>query len=279
MLARLKDVCFIAVDTDNKILNTSSTPNKVKADISKGSEPHQISDFKKKLLKEIGSLLKDAAMIFIVADMGQETDLKLLQVIAEATRSISIDMMVGVVTRSFTQKDGKLLAVAEKDIADLSMQVDSLIVIPDYGSADVDSSTKDLLNDNQTMVEAVRGITDLIYMTRFMSLDFGDVLSVLPSEGPATFGVGKGFGSNRAEEAFQKALQPLSHGGVDIRQAGSILVTVSGSMGLTMEDYNCITQLVSEKIQPNANIKLAVALDESLGDAVKVAIFLSRKGK
>jgi cell division protein FtsZ len=110
-----------------------------------------------------------------------------------------------------------------------------------------------------------------------MDFDYSDVKTVLPSKCPVTFGVGEASGSERALEAFKKALHPLSRGGVEIDQATGVLVNITGSSDMNMDEYNVINNYIHSKVHEDTNVKIGVVRDDDLAANIKVTVYLSKQ--
>lgn len=275
--AKVEYVRFVAVDTNSAKSFTTLT----EVHPSRSSTGHiEVTDqestyIKKATIIEIESELKDAVVVFIVAEMGDTTVSDTVRAIANITKDIGIYITVGILTLPISLDCTYLHESAENDIRSICSYFDSLVVIPNYLAVNFDFSSMGTLKVIKVPTEVVRGITDLLGSINLTGLDFADVKAVLPSECPVTFGVGMASGNDRGLEAAMKALHPLSCGCVDIYRASGALVSITGSSNLSMEDYNDVNRFIHGEIHKNARIKIGVARDDSMGDAVKVAVYLS----
>ncbi|ABK99488.1 Tubulin/FtsZ, GTPase [Pelobacter propionicus DSM 2379] len=282
--AKIRGVDFIAVDTEAQALETSSAPIKIRLGVNttkdggSGSRPESDRADAEESRQEIGEALKGADVVIIVARMGGCTGTGAVQVIADAAKVSGALMTVGIVTLPFNHEGKIRMETAEEGVRALGKRVDSLIVIPNEGMAAVGSTEQNLLEvltGDAILTEAVRGITDLL-RPRFPAIDPGDIIRVLPSEYPITFGIGEASGHDRALKAAQKAMHPLSRGGVDIAQASDVLVNIAGSSDMTMADYNEVNKFICSKISDDTQIKICFTVDDRLEDKIKVTVYLSK---
>jgi len=126
--------------------------------------------------------------------------------------------------------------------------------------------------------QAVQGISELITSTGFMNLDFADVKTVMSVRGMAMMGIGVGAGDNRAADAVNNAIaSPLLEDN-DISGAKGVLVNITGSTAMTMDDYNTVNRIVHEKVHEEANIKIGVVRDDEMGDTIKVTVIATGFG-
>jgi cell division protein FtsZ len=225
--------------------------------------------------------IKGADLVFIAAGMGGGTGTGAAPVIADAARENGI-LTVGVVTKPFTYEGKQKTEVAESGIADLKKHVDSLIIIPNdrlISQAGKNMSLFDAFKPSDDVLrQAVQGISELITSTGFMNLDFADVKTVMSVRGMAMMGIGVGAGDNRAADAVNNAIaSPLLEDN-DISGAKGVLVNISGSTTMTMDDYNTVNRIVHEKVHEEANIKIGVVRDDEMGDTIKVTVIATGFG-
>ena len=126
--------------------------------------------------------------------------------------------------------------------------------------------------------QAVQGISELITSTGFMNLDFADVKTVMSVRGMAMMGIGTGSGENRAADAVNCAISSPLLEDNDISGAKGVLVNITGSEKMTMDDYNTVNRIVHEKVHADANIKIGVVRDDDMGDTIKVTVIATGFG-
>jgi cell division protein FtsZ len=270
-------VDFVAV-ADAQALENSSAPAKIQLDMNTerelglGSNPEMDQAVVREAQQKIAKLLKGADVVFIVSGMGSETGTA--QVSADAAKGAGAKLTIGLVAQPFSNDGNNLMETAE-EVRTLMNRVDALIVIPNEAISSLILNHSEALTGDAILTEAIRGISDLILTTGLMDFDLNDVKSVLPSGFPITFGFGEASGSDRALKAVEKAMFPLSIGGVDITQASGILVNITGSSDMTNGDYNEINRFIHSKAKDDAKIKIGVVRDDNLEGAINVAIYLS----
>jgi cell division protein FtsZ len=280
-------VDFIVANTDAQALRNSKAPVKIQLgrQLTKGLGAGTKSEVgREAALEDRESLveaIKGADLVFIAAGMGGGTGTGAAPVIADAARENGI-LTVGVVTKPFTYEGKQKTEVAESGITDLKKHVDSLIIIPNdrlISQAGKNMSLFDAFKPSDDVLrQAVQGISELITSTGFMNLDFADVKTVMSVRGMAMMGIGVGAGDNRAADAVNNAIaSPLLEDN-DISGAKGVLVNISGSTTMTMDDYNTVNRIVHEKVHEEANIKIGVVRDDDMGDTIKVTVIATGFG-
>jgi cell division protein FtsZ len=218
-------------------------------------------------------VLKGADMIFIAAGMGGGTGTGAAPVIAEVARDAGA-LTVGIVTKPFTREGKQRMAKAEEGIRELKKHVDSLVVIPNDRLLGLAGKTMSILDafkpSDDVLRQAVQGISDLITTSGFINVDFADVKAIMSERGMAMMGIGVATGDNRAVEAAMKAISSPLLEDIDISGAKGVLVNISGSSSMTMDDFDAVNRIIHEKVHEDANIILGVVIDEALGDTLKV---------
>jgi len=221
---------------------------------------------------ELKEALKGADMVFVTAGEGGGTGTGGAPVIADIGREIGA-LTVGVVTRPFGF-EGKLRAdQAEQGIQTLRESVDALIVIEnDRLLQVVERSTP--VTEAFSMVDdilrqGVQGITDLITVPGLINLDFADVRTIMKDAGSALMGIGVARGDNRAVEAARAAISsPLLEQTLD--GATGILLNVTGGPDLGLAEVDEAAEVVRAAADSNANVIFGAAIDEGMGDEVRV---------
>jgi len=280
-------VGFIVANTDAQALRHSKAAVKIQLgrQLTKGLGAGTKAEVgREAALEDRESLidaLKGADLVFIAAGMGGGTGTGAAPVIAEAARENGI-LTVGVVTKPFTYEGKPKTEVAESGIHELKKHVDSLIIIPNdrlISQAGKNMSLFDAFKPSDDVLrQAVQGISELITSTGFMNLDFADVKTVMSVRGMAMMGIGVGAGDNRAADAVNNAIaSPLLEDN-DISGAKGVLVNITGSTAMTMDDYNTVNRIVHEKVHEEANIKIGVVRDDEMGDTIKVTVIATGFG-
>ncbi|MBE0586193.1 MAG: cell division protein FtsZ, partial [Desulfofustis sp.] len=203
-------------------------------------------------------------------------------VIARAAKAAGA-LTVGVVTKPFTREGRQRMLRAEAGIAELREVVDSLVVVPNdrlLGLAGKHMSILDAFKPaDDVLRQAVQGISDLITTEGLINVDFADVRTVMSNRGMAMMGIGIAEGERRAAEAAHNAISSPLLEEVDISGAMGVLVNISGSSSMTMEEFEEASTIIHEKVHEDANIIVGLVIDESLGDKIKITAIATGFGE
>lgn len=213
--------------------------------------------------------------------MGGGTGTGAALIIAEAAREAGI-LTVGIVTKPFIY-EGKVKAeIAIKRINELKKHVDSFIIISNdrlISQASKGMSLFDAFKPaDDVLRQAVQGISELIMATGYMNLDFADVRTVMSVRGMAMMGLGTGKGEDRASVAINMAISSPMLEDNDISGAKGVLVNITGSSSMTIDDYTTVNRIVSERVHEDATTKIGVVQDDSIGDEIKVTVIATGFG-
>jgi cell division protein FtsZ len=272
-------VDFIVANTDAQALRMSKATLKIQigAQLTKGlgagANPEVGREAAVENREQLAKAFQGADMIFIAAGMGGGTGTGAASVIAEVAREVGA-LTVGVVTKPFT-REGKLrLTKAEEGIKELKKYVDSLIVIPNdrlLGLAGKSMSILDAFKPSDDVLrQAVQGISDLITTSGLINVDFADVQSIMSERGMAMMGIGIANGENRAVDAATRAISSPLLEDIEISGAKGVLVNISGSSGMTMDEFDAASRVIHEKVHEDANIIIGLVIDEALGEHIKI---------
>lgn len=282
----IEGVEFICANTDAQALRKLSIGTIVQLGVEltkglgAGTNPEVgklAADENKERIKEV---LQGADMVFLTAGMGGGTGTGAIPVIAEIAKGMGI-LTVAVVTKPFLFEGKKKLATAEQGIAELEKYVDSLIIIPNQKLLPVLGDNVSLLNAfkaaNDVLLDAVRGITELIVHPGMINVDFADVRTVMSGMGAAIMGSGSATGEYRAREAAEKAIACPLLEDINLQGARGILVNISASdMGIA--EFNEVGTIVHEFASEDAVIKIGTAVNPELGDEIKVTVVATGMG-
>ena len=206
---------------------------------------------------------------------GQEqfrgADMELARYIAKEMGILT----VGVVTKPFNFEGRRRMMQAEKGIEELRTRVDSLVIIPNERLKFATDQKITFANAfeiaDDVLRQAVQSISDLIKNTGFINLDFADVTAVMQNAGMAHMGVGRAGGKNKAEDAAKMAISsPLLE--TSINGAKGVLVNVTGSMDIGLEEVEIAANLVQQAAHPDALIIFGAAFDDTLEDEIRVTV-------
>ena len=275
-----KSVDFIAVNTDKQALNASSATMKIQIGekVTEGKGAGANPEVGRKSAEEsrgqISKALEDADMVFITAGMGGGTGTGAAPIVADIAKEMGV-LTVGVVTKPFRFEGMRRMRQAEAGIAELRNCVDSLVIIPNERLKLATDQKITMVNAfeiaDDVLQQAVQSISDLIKNTGFINLDFADVSAVMENAGRAHMGVGRAAGKNKAEEAARMAISsPLLE--TSINGARGVLINVTGSVDIGLEEVETAANLVQEAAHPDANIIFGATFDESLEDEIRVTV-------
>jgi cell division protein FtsZ len=221
---------------------------------------------------EVEEVLKGADMVFVTAGEGGGTGTGGGPVVAEIAKELGA-LTIGVVTRPFSFEGRRRSVQAEKGIANLRENVDTLIVIPNDRLLEISDEETSVLQAfrlaDDVLLQGVQGITDLITTPGLINTDFADVSAIMRDAGSALMGIGRARGENRALEAARMAISsPLLEASID--GARGVLLTISGGSDLGLYEVNEAAEVIAQAADPDANIIFGAVIDDSIGDEVKV---------
>lgn len=278
----IKGVDFIICNTDAQALQNSPVPNKIQLGISlteglgAGANPEVGQQSAIESIADIEKMLdNNTKMVFITAGMGGGTGTGAAPVIAQLARERDI-LTVGIVTIPF-QFEGKVRQdQAMNGVERLRKQVDSLIVINNnklrevYGNLGFKAGFS---KADEVLATASRGIAEVITHHYTQNIDLKDAKTVLSNSGTAIMGSSLASGENRAKDGIVAALDsPLLNDNKITGAKNVLLLIVSGTQEITIDEIGEINDHIQQEAGYNANIIMGVGEDESLGDAIAVTI-------
>lgn len=276
----MKGVDFIAVNTDKQALSVSSATHKIQIGEKltegqgAGSDPEVGRRSAEESRTQISKMLEGTDMVFITAGMGGGTGTGAAPIMADLAKEMDL-LTIGVVTKPFNFEGRRRMQQAEEGIENLRSKVDALVIIPNdrlkYATDQKITFANAFEIADDVLRQAVQSISDLIKNTGFINLDFADVTAVMKDAGMAHMGVGRAAGKNKAEEAAKMAVSsPLLE--TSINGARGVLVNVTGSPDIGLEEVETAANLVQEAADPNALIIFGATFDEELEDEIRVTV-------
>ncbi len=277
----LEGVEFVVANTDAQALSSSVSDRRIQLGSSItqglgcGAKPEVGRTSAEEAIQQIMDHLTAAHMVFITAGMGGGTGTGGAPVIAEACRDAGI-LTVGVVTKPFHFEGSHRMKLAEQGIEELQGYVDTLIVIPNQNLFRV-ANEKTTFADafsmaDQVLNSGVRGITDLMVMPGLINLDFADVKTVMSEMGKAMMGTGEAEGEKRAIEAAAAAISNPLLDEVSMSGARGLLINITGGLDLTLFEVDEAANQIRKEVDPEANIIVGSALDDSLNGRMRVSV-------
>ena len=273
---------FVVINTDKQDLNKSNCKNKVQigekltGGMGAGSKPEIGQKSAEESKAAIAKILEGTDMVFITAGMGGGTGTGAAPIIADLAHEAGI-LTVGVVTKPFKFEGANRMKQAEMGIANLSEKVDSLIIIPNDRLKYVTDQKITFANAfgiaDDVLKQAVQSISELVGYSEHVNfnLDFADVSAIMKDAGRAHMGVGSATGRDKAEQAAMAAVaSPLLES--SINGAMGVLINITGSSDLGLDDVETAAGIVQEAANDSANIIFGATIDDSLQDEMRVTV-------
>lgn len=280
--AGINGVDFVICNTDAQALQNSPVPNKIQLGVSlteglgAGANPEVGEQAALESMEEIKRMLDTTTkMIFITAGMGGGTGTGAAPIIAKLAKEMDV-LTVGIVTMPFQFEGKSRCNQAQIGIEKLRANVDSLIVINNnklrevYGNLGFKAGFS---KADEVLATAARGIAEVITHHYTQNIDLRDAKTVLSSSGTAIMGSAQAKGSSRAQEAIMKALDsPLLNDNKITGAKNVLLLIVSGSQEITIDEIGEINDHIQIEAGHGANIIMGVGEDENLGEAIAVTV-------
>ena len=280
--AGVDGVDFVVVNTDKQDLNKSNCKSKIQigekltGGMGAGSKPEVGKKSAEESRAALAKVLENTDMVFITAGMGGGTGTGAAPIVAEMAHEAGI-LTVGVVTKPFKFEGANRMRQAEAGIADMNGKVDSLIIIPNDRLKYVTDQKITFANAfgiaDDVLKQAVTSITELVGFSNnvIINQDFADVSAVMKDAGRAHMGVGVASGREKAEQAATAAISsPLLE--TAINGATGVLVNVTGSAEMTLDDVETAAGIVQEAANPDANIIFGATINKDYQDELRVTV-------
>ncbi len=271
---------FVAINTDKQALSISNADVKIQIGEKTthgqgaGSDPEIGRKSAEESRSNIAKVIENTDMVFITAGMGGGTGTGAAPIIADLTKEAGV-LTVGVVTKPFKFEGKRRLDQANAGIRELLSKVDSLLIIPNdrlkYATDQKITLSNAFEIADDVLKQAVTSISDLIKNTGFINLDFADVTCIMKNAGYAHMGVGHAAGKGKAEEAAKMAVSsPLME--TSINGAHGVLINITGSEDMGLDDIEAAANLVQEAAHPDANIIFGASFDNEMQDEIRVTV-------
>ena len=262
--AGVKGVEFIAVNCDAQALMLSKAETRIQIGEKAAEESRE----------QIMEVLKGADMVFVTAGMGGGTGTGAAHVVAECAKEVGA-LTVGVVTKPFMFEGKRRMNQALSGIESLKAKVDTLITIPNDKLLQVIDRRTSMLDAfriaDDVLRQGVQGISDLIGVPGLINADFADVRTIMSNAGSALMGIGTAKGEGGAMAAAEAAIKsPLLEASIDGAQG--VLFNITGGKDLSLFDVSEASNIITEAVDPNANIIFGAVIDESLEDEIRVTV-------
>jgi cell division protein FtsZ len=279
--AQLRGIEFIAANTDLQALAKCRAPIKLQIGhlltkgLGAGADPEMGRKAALEDTDRILECLEGADMVFLTAGLGGGTGTGAVPVIASLAAELGA-LTVAVVTKPFGFEGRRRLQYAERGVEELRSAVDTLITIPNERLLNFVERGTPLFEAfriaDDVLRQAVQGISDLITIPGEVNVDFADVRTIMTGMGMALMGTGIAKGEHRALEAAQRAISSPLLEETSIQGARGVLINISGGHDLTLHEVAEAARIISDYVDPDANIISGMVIDPTLEDAMKVTV-------
>ena len=279
--SKLKGVEFLVANTDMQTLKVSMASTRVQlgADLTKGlgagGNPEIGLKAGEESEKEIRASLEGADMVFVTAGLGGGTGTGASPVVARIARDLGA-LTVAVVTKPFPFEGKRKMKQAEQGEQNLAENVDAFIIIPNNRLLSIGGKNLPMLEAfkkaDDILLNAVKGISDLVNNTGLVNVDFNDVRAVMCEKGKALMGIGTGSGDNKAKDAAQSAISSPLLEDMDINGAKGLLINITGDATITMDEIQEASATIQNAADEDANIIWGVVIDKNMSDQMNVTV-------
>lgn len=286
--AGLSGAEFIVANTDAQALKVSGASvkmqlgEKITKGLGAGANPEVGKQSAMEDRERIREILEGSDMVFITAGLGGGTGTGAAPIVAQVAKEIGA-LTVAVVTKPFNFEGSKRMKQAEAGLEELKQYVDTVITIPNQRILAVAGKSTTMVDAfkkvDEVLLQAVKGISDLINIHGFINVDFADVRTIMSEMGMALMGTGVATGENKALEAAEKAISSPLLEDISIEGAMGLLINVAGGPEMTIFDVNEAAERIRAEAHPDANIIFGAVIDETLSDKMVLTVIATGFGK
>ena len=285
--AGLKDIDFIAVNTDAQDLRRNQAPylvqvgEKITKGLGVGGDPERgrlaAEESKEKLKLIIGG----TDLLFITAGMGGGTGTGVAPYLAKLAKELYGDdlLVVGVVTRPFNFEGYVREKQADEGIREMQKYVDSMIIIPNeklFANIDTTTSSKDAFQMvDEVLLQAVKGISEVITKPGEVNIDFNDIRKVMSKSQKSLIGIGEASGPGRHLAAVKQAISSPLLENADIRGAKGFIVHFAADEDLPLMEQGEVMNIIRQYATDDSIVKFGQSYDSSLKDTFKVTVIIT----
>ncbi len=285
---KLQCVEFIAANTDKQALDQSKAdvciqigPSITKG-LGAGADPETGSQAAHESIEDIKASLAGADMVFVTAGLGGGTGTGAAPVVAKVAKELGA-LTVAVVTKPFGFEGKYRAKNADDGWKELQKYADTIITVPNDRLLTVmqkNSRLAEMLSmADGVLLQAVKGITDLINVPGIINADFADLRTIMKEVGPAIMGSGSAIGENRAIEAAKRAIDNQLLEDVGIDGARGLLINISASEEtFSMSEFMEVSSLIEDKVDDDAKVVIGALYDDNLGDELHVTVIATGVG-
>ncbi|MFQ5737998.1 MAG: cell division protein FtsZ [Acidobacteriota bacterium] len=278
---------FVAANTDLQALRQCRAPVKLQlgAKLTKGlgagANPAVGRQAALEDTERLIDQMEGADMVFVTAGLGGGTGSGGAPIVANVASQLGA-LTVSVVTKPFDFEGKRRMSQAESSLAELKESADTVIAIPNQRLLNTVPPGTTLIDAfkcaDDVLRQAVQGISDLIIVPGFINLDFADIEAIMTDMGMALMGTGVAEGEGRAANAARKAISSPLLEGATIQGARGVLINITASPSLTLDEVNEANSIVYDAADPEANIIFGTVFDESMDNQVKVTVIATGFG-
>lgn len=277
----IEGVEFIAANTDVQSLSASKCQTKIQVGkeltkgLGAGADPDIGRDAALEDRHQIQEAISGSDMVFVTAGMGGGTGTGGASVVAQIAKEMGA-LTVGVVTKPFSFEGKRRQKHAEIGIERIRENVDTLIVIPNQRLLQIATPQTTMVEAfelaDHVLVDAVKGISDIINIPGTINVDFADVKTVMSNMGHALMGIGISSGENRAIEAATQAISSPLLDDVDIEGATGILINITAGPDVGILEINEACSVVHDAAHEDANIIMGAVINQEMAENIRVTV-------
>lgn len=286
--AGLTGVEFIGINTDVQALAQCKATVRLQIGrmttkgLGAGADPEVGRRAIEESREAVVEALTDSDLVFVTAGMGGGTGTGAGPIVAEIAKDLGA-LTVVIVTKPFEFEGLKRMRRAEEGIAEFKGRVDTLIVVPNQRLLEIVPKDTPLTEAfrlaDEVLLNATKGISDLITVPGLINLDFADVRTVMTEAGDALMGTGVGSGDDRALAAARAAISSPLIGETSILGAAGVLVNITGPPSLSLHEASAAVTVIRDAAGPDANIIFGAVINPKLKNEVRVTVIATGFGR
>lgn len=277
----LENISFIVANTDAQALKLSSAPQKIQIGIKSskglgaGANPEIGKRAAEEDLDKIIESVSDADVLFLAAGLGGGTGSGALPIITKAVKERDI-LTIVIATKPFVFEGKRRMKIAEEALSVIKKDVDTVVILPNQKLMDLAEEPVSLMQalsmTNNLLFQFVKSISDIVDKPGHINVDFADIKAIMKKRGLAVIGTGRASGNDRAAKAAMQAISSPLLENIDISGAQGVLINISGSSSLGLNEIGNAAMLISQKAHEDANIVFGSVIDDSLEDDISVTV-------
>jgi cell division protein FtsZ len=280
----LKDVDFIAVNTDAQDLRRNRAPylvqvgEKITKGLGVGGDPEKGKRAAEESKEKLKQIIGQCDLLFITAGMGGGTGTGVAPYLAKLAKEIYGDdlLVLGVVTRPFNFEGYVREKQADEGIQEMQKHVDSMIIVPNeklFANIDPETSSKEAFQMvDEVLLQAVKGIAEVITQPGEVNIDFNDIRKVMAKSNKSLIGIGEASGPGRHLQAVKKAISSPLLENADIRGAKGFIVHFSAEDNLPLLEQGEVMNLIRQYASNDSIIMFGQTYDATLNGVFKVTV-------